>query len=356
MLGTNKNVFAINIAELGCTDLHPHRIDTGDAAPVRQRFYRQLSAMKAESSKHIKEMLDTNIIKASKSEWASPVCLIDAVKTFPLPQNITDVRAFLGLANYYRKFVKGFSKIASPLHRLLVKGAKFIWDNDCQNSFDEIKTLLISAPILAFPDFSKDFILYTDASQIAIGYKLGKKIIKAENKSLLMGDDHYEEPKKGLLQNSEYIQITKHFCASRSLRRRKEQADLQDGLCSYKGTANGNADALSRRPYGTEIVTIKTATVESSTQTEATFIELYQYASICEITTTPKEKVVNDQRTDENFKDVIKYILNKELPDKTRQARKTVIESQDYIIDDDALFHLYYPKGKGHREDRIVKR
>ncbi|CAC5419070.1 unnamed protein product [Mytilus coruscus] len=102
-----------------------------------------------------------------------------------------------------------------------------------------------------------------------------------------------------------------------------------------KGTANGNADALSRRPYGTEIVTITTATVESSTQTEAPFIELDPYASICEITTSPKEKVVNDPRTDENFKDVIKYILDKELPDKTRQARKTVIESQDYIIDDD---------------------
>ncbi|CAC5393526.1 unnamed protein product [Mytilus coruscus] len=105
-----------------------------------------------------------------------------------------------------------------------------------------------------------------------------------------------------------------------------------------KGTANGNADALSRRPYGTEIVTITTATVESSTQTEATFIELDPYASICEITTSPKEKIVNDQRTDENFKDVIKYILDKELPDKTRQARKTVIESQDYILDDDKQF------------------
>ncbi|CAC5390809.1 Retrovirus-related Pol polyprotein from transposon 297,Retrovirus-related Pol polyprotein from transposon 17.6,Retrovirus-related Pol polyprotein from transposon 412 [Mytilus coruscus] len=230
----------------------------------------------------------------SKDGIAVDTTKIDAVKTFPVPQNITDVRAFLGLANYYRKFVKGFSKIASPLHRLLVKGAKFIWDNDCQKSFDEIKTLLISAPILAFPDFSKDFILYTDASQIAIGYILGQK------------------DRKG-----------------------REQ-----------GTSNGNADALSRRPYGTEIVTITTATVESSTQTEATFIELDPYASICEITTSPKEKVVNDQRTDENFKDVIKYILDKELPIKTRQARKTVIESQDYIIDDDVLFHLYYPKEK----------
>ncbi|CAC5384128.1 unnamed protein product [Mytilus coruscus] len=76
MLGTNRDVFAINLSELGCTDLHPHRIDTGDAAPVRQRFYRQSPAMKTESSKHIKEMLDNNIIEPSQSEWASPVCLV----------------------------------------------------------------------------------------------------------------------------------------------------------------------------------------------------------------------------------------------------------------------------------------
>ncbi|CAC5365054.1 unnamed protein product [Mytilus coruscus] len=331
MLGTNRDVFAINLSELGCTDLHPHRIDTGDAAPVRQRFYRQSPAMKTESSKHIKEMLDNNIIEPSQSEWASPVCL----------------RA------HYTDY--------------LLKGAKFIWDNDCQNSFDEIKTLLISAPILAFPDFSKDFILYTDASQIAIGYILGqKKIIKAENKSLLMGTIITRAEKNYCIRDLEYLALIEGvkqyhvYLATRKFRIytdheallhiRRSLKEKSTGrlarwamfLQSYdyeiihkKGTANGNADALSRRPYGTEIVTITTATVESSTQTEATFIELDPYASICEITTSPKEKVVNDQRTDENFKDVIKYILDKELPDKTRQARKTVIESQDYIIDDD---------------------
>ncbi|CAC5383237.1 unnamed protein product [Mytilus coruscus] len=193
-------------------DLHPHRIDTGDAAPVRQRFYRQSPAMKTESSKHIKEMLDNNIIEPSQSEWASPVCLI------------------------------------------------------------------------------------------AIGYILGQKDHKGREQVIAYGGRS--------LRGAE-----KNYCI-----RDLEYLALIEG-----GTANGNADALSRRPYGTEIVTITTATVESSTQTEATFIELDPYASICEITTSPKEKVVNDQRTDENFKDVIKYILDKELPDKTRQARKLLL-------------------------------
>ncbi|CAC5384529.1 unnamed protein product [Mytilus coruscus] len=223
------------------------------------------------------------------------------------------------------------------------------------------------APILAFPDFSKDFILYTDASQIAIGYILGQKDHKGREQVIAYGgrslrgaeknycirDLEYLALIEGVKQYHVYLatrkfriytdheallhiqKITKEKSTGRLARWAMFLQSYDYEIIHKKGTANGNADALSRRPYGTEIVTITTATVESSTQTEATFIELDPYASICEITTSPKEKVVNDQRTDENFKDVIKYILDKELPDKTRQARKTVIESQDYIIDDD---------------------
>ncbi|VDI35442.1 Hypothetical predicted protein [Mytilus galloprovincialis] len=76
MLGTNRDVFAMNLSELGCTDLHPHRIETGDAQPVRQRFYRQSPAVKGEASKHVEEMLKYDIIEPSQSEWASPICLV----------------------------------------------------------------------------------------------------------------------------------------------------------------------------------------------------------------------------------------------------------------------------------------
>ncbi|CAG2254580.1 unnamed protein product [Mytilus edulis] len=363
MLGTNRDVFAMNLSELGCTDLHPHRIETGDAQPVRQRFYRQSPAVKGEASKHVEEMLKYDIIEPSQSEWASPICLVQ------------------------KKSPKSASSTPNT-PQLLVKGAKFIWDNDCQNAFEEIKKLLISSPILAFPDFSKDFILYTDASQIAIGYILGQKDHKGREQVIAYGGRSLRGAEKNYcIRDLEYLALVEGvkqyhvYLASRKftiytdhealLHTQKLTKEKITGrlarwamfLQSYdyeiiykKGTANGNADALSRRPYDTEIATITTATVESSTQTEASFIELDPYASICEITTSPKEKVVNDQRTDENFKDVIKYILDKELPDKTRQARKTVIESQDYIIDDDVLYHLYYPKGKGHRADRIVKR
>ena len=105
---------------------------------------------------------------------------IDAVKTFPAPTSVTEVRSFLGLCNYYRRFVKDFAKIASPLNRLTKKSVPFLWDESCQHAFQEMKTRLCSPPILAYPDFSQPFHLQTDASQHAIGYILGQIIANKE--------------------------------------------------------------------------------------------------------------------------------------------------------------------------------
>ena len=99
---------------------------------------------------------------------------IDAVKSYPLPKNQHDVRSFLGLANYYRKFVKGYSKIALPLNRLLTKNTLFKWTQDCQTAFDSLKQASTNTPILAYPNFQKQFILSCDASGMAIGYVLAQ--------------------------------------------------------------------------------------------------------------------------------------------------------------------------------------
>lgn len=90
----------------------------------------------------------------SKDGISLDMSKVEAVKSFPEPKNTTDIRAFLGLANYYRKFIHGFANIATPLNRLLVKGTKFCWDEPCQKAFDKLKQLLTEAPILAFPDFN----------------------------------------------------------------------------------------------------------------------------------------------------------------------------------------------------------
>ena len=84
---------------------------------------------------------------------------IEAVVNWKPPRSVTKVRSFLGLAGYYRRFVKGFSIIASPLAKLLRKGVKFEWSDKCQNSFELLKEMVVEAPLLTQPTSGKDYTL-----------------------------------------------------------------------------------------------------------------------------------------------------------------------------------------------------
>ena len=85
--------------------------------------------------------------------------------------SVTHVRAFLGMAGYYRRFIKAFSTIASPLTNLTRAGTNVeeAWDDACTAAFEQLKSLLSSAPVLLFPDLTKPFVVYTDASKVALG-------------------------------------------------------------------------------------------------------------------------------------------------------------------------------------------
>ena len=80
---------------------------------------------------------------------------VAAVQDWKIPTNVGEVRSFLGLAGYYRKFVKGFSKIASPLTELTRKDVKFVWSETCKRSFQELKKRLVNAPVLTIPNASR---------------------------------------------------------------------------------------------------------------------------------------------------------------------------------------------------------
>ena len=85
------------------------------------------------------------------------------------PTTVTQIRSFLGLAGYYRRFIEGFSKIAKPMTELLKKDTKFEWTKDCEKSFYELKTRLTTAPVLTLPDIYRSFDMYCDASRQGIG-------------------------------------------------------------------------------------------------------------------------------------------------------------------------------------------
>ena len=91
-----------------------------------------------------------------------------AVRNFPVPRNVKEVRSFLGLASFYRRLVPNIAQIAKPMTGLLRKDARFVWAEQQQAAFEALKTALCSEQVLAYPNFDSQFILTTDASKTAV--------------------------------------------------------------------------------------------------------------------------------------------------------------------------------------------
>lgn len=94
---------------------------------------------------------------------------VSVIENYPRPTNTKQLKSYLGMASYYRKFIPNFSRIAAPLHALLKANAIFEWTEDQEQAFRKLKEKLVSKPILQYPDFTKEFILTTDASNEGIG-------------------------------------------------------------------------------------------------------------------------------------------------------------------------------------------
>lgn len=93
---------------------------------------------------------------------------VAAIEKWPTPTNITELRGFLGLAGYYRKFIQGYGIICKPLFNALKKNS-FFWTADQHEAFEKLKKIMTTTPVLALPNFSKPFILEADASGTGIG-------------------------------------------------------------------------------------------------------------------------------------------------------------------------------------------
>ena len=101
---------------------------------------------------------------------------VKAVKNFPRPTEVKELKGFIGLAGYYRRFVPGFSQIATLLFQLQEKGTDFVWTEASERAFTVLKERLTEPPVLAFPQFDKPFHLATDASETGLGAVLSQVI------------------------------------------------------------------------------------------------------------------------------------------------------------------------------------
>ncbi|GJY58917.1 putative reverse transcriptase domain-containing protein [Tanacetum coccineum] len=153
------------------------------AAPVARAPYRLAPSEMKELLEQLKELSDKGFIRPSSSPWGAPIhkvqfldhvidskgihvdpTKIESIKDWASPKSPMEIRQFLGLAGYYRRFIKGFSKIAKPMTKLTQKKVKFEWGDKQETTFQLLKQKLCSALILALPEGSKDFIIYYDAS------------------------------------------------------------------------------------------------------------------------------------------------------------------------------------------------
>ncbi|GJS66445.1 putative reverse transcriptase domain-containing protein [Tanacetum coccineum] len=131
--------------------------------------------------------------KESKSRQGINPAKIESIKDWASPKSPTEIRQFLGLAGYYRRFIEGFSKIAKPMTKLTQKKVKFEWGDKQETTFQLLKQKLCSALILALPEGSEDFIVYCDASIKGLGAVLmqREKVIAYASRQLKIHKKNY---------------------------------------------------------------------------------------------------------------------------------------------------------------------
>ncbi len=149
----------------------------------------------------------------------------EAVEKWPTPVNVKDVRAFLGLASYYRRYIPGFSTVAAPITNLTRQGVDLVWDDACEGAFRTLKAVLISASVLAYPTREGHFTLSTDASDVGIGAVLEqdqeeggqviKRVIAYTSKTLSDTQRRYCTTNKELLVVVMAIELFQYYLTGR---------------------------------------------------------------------------------------------------------------------------------------------
>jgi hypothetical protein len=136
---------------------------------------------------------------------------------WPAPRNVTEVRYFMGLVGYYRRFIKGFSKIGNPITSLQRKGNKFVWSPECEANFQQLKHLLTNALVLKIADPEKDFLVCTDACKEGLGGVLMQegKVICYESRKLNEHEKKYVTHDLELATIVHALKMWRHYLLGR---------------------------------------------------------------------------------------------------------------------------------------------
>ncbi|GJT93066.1 putative reverse transcriptase domain-containing protein [Tanacetum coccineum] len=287
------------------------------ASPVVRSPYRLAPSEMLELSNQLKELQEKGFIRPSHSPWGAPVLFVkkkddllktemlyakfskcefwlkevqflghvvnrdgihvdpskvESVKNWKTPESPTEIRSFLGLAGYYRRFIENFSKIAKPLTLLTQKNKAYVWGDKQEEAFQILKEKLCNAPVLALPDGPDDFVVYCDASKQGFGCVLMQqgKVIAYASRQLKIHENNYTTHDLELGAVVFALKIWRHYLYGTksviytdhkslqyifdqkelNMRQRRWIELLSDYECEIKyhpGKANVVADALSRK-------------------------------------------------------------------------------------------------------------
>ena len=290
---------------------------------------------------------------------------VDTLLCWAQPQSLREVQCFLGFANFYRSFIKNYSKVASPLIALTRKDRPFAWNERAENSFEELKRMFTTAPILAHADPAKAFVVETDGSDFALGAVLSQEQSDGKlhpvafySRKFIPAEINYEIYDKELLaivasfeQWRNYLYGAKHkvvvytdhknllyYTTTRRLNRRQARwslflADFDFTITYRPGAKQGKPDALSRRPEyhlkeGDDAVTQQHAVI-----LKPGMVELNAISALCE-----DEKLI---------KSIMEGLKTDKLVSKlAEQTRSSPNETNEYTKEDGLILRkglVYVP-------------
>jgi hypothetical protein len=278
-----------------------------------------------------------------------------AICQYPVPQNVKELQFFLGLASYYRKFIKGFFILAQPLRSLLQKEVRFEWSGAGQRAFEKLKGKLSTALVLSYPDFDRKFYVETDASGSGLGAVLEQQQEDGELhpvayacRSLTPLKKRYGvselealgvvwalERFRAYLLGHKTVVYTDH-AALRSLLNTPNPSgklgrwgmalqEISPEIRYRPGCKNGNADALFRAPLEpvASVVTVNAKDQEGGSGSLEVKSEL--------------PEISEEQRQDPYYGHVIRFMETGVLPEDERLARRIVLSHPNLDLIDDIL-------------------
>lgn len=319
---------------------------------------------------------------------------VAAVQDFPRPQTVHQLRQYLGLTSYYRRFIGKFAKIAAPLYYLTKKEVKWEWSKECQIAFETLKRRLVQAPVLVYPDFEQKFILETDASLNGLGAVLSQvkegllhpvsyasrslsspeknySITELETLAVVWAIQHY----RAYLYGHEVMVMTDHSAVKAILETPSPSgkharwwlkvfgSGVKHVEIKYRpGKENVKADSLSRNPVlpaeGEEDMDVQVAQVQSDSQLQIT--------DLLTMTPTPATNSICEfhleQKKDIKVKELYDYVARGTMPRDEQQAKKICGQAVHFAVIDDILYFIdSKPQGRkravvpAHLQEQILR-